>query len=114
MTSISVTGHFQIDDGKFEEFKSVVDKCIQTTIEKDKETTQYEWLENPAKNEVVVLERYKNSDALILHATSVAPYIEKMQTLATASIQVYGEPNEALAEMLSGMGIPVFTQFASI
>jgi hypothetical protein len=81
---------------------------------KDNGTLQYEIYINDDQSECIVVERYKNSDALIEHLTNLGDIGEAI--LATGSVS--GELLEALSEelkaILAGSPVGLFTRFASM
>jgi quinol monooxygenase YgiN len=58
---------FKFHEGKLEEFKRLAARCMEVVRTKDTGTLQYEVYFNNDQSECVVLERYRDSDALIEH-----------------------------------------------
>ena len=54
-------------EGKLEEFKRLAARCMEIARTKDTGTLQYEIYFNDDQSECIVLERYKDSAALIEH-----------------------------------------------
>ena len=70
MSELQGIARFKFDEGKLEEFKRLSAQCMQIVRTKDTGTLQYEIYFNDDQSECIVLERYKNSEALIQHAAN--------------------------------------------
>src|SRR6266545_3208326 len=62
---------FKIHEGKLEEFKRLSAQCMEIVRTKDAGTLQYETYFNDDQSECMVLERYRDSGALIEHAAHI-------------------------------------------
>jgi quinol monooxygenase YgiN len=59
---------FKFHEGKLEEFKRLSAQCMEIVRTKDTGTLQYDIYFNDDQSECIVLERYRDSEALIEHA----------------------------------------------
>ncbi len=84
MSELQGIARFKFDEGKLEEFKRLSAQCMQIVRTKDTGTLQYEIYVNDDQSECIVLERYKDSEALIQHAANVGDLMEAI--LATGSV----------------------------
>ena len=84
MNELQGIARFKFDEGKLEEFKRLSAQCMQIVRTKDTGTLQYEMYFNDDQSECIVLERYKDSEALIQHAANVGDLMEAI--LATGSV----------------------------
>ena len=82
MSELQGIARFKFDDGKLEEFQTLAAQCVEIVRTKDTGTLQYETYFNDDQSECIVLERYKDSEALIQHAANVGDLMEAI--LATA------------------------------
>jgi hypothetical protein len=80
---------------------------------KEPGTLQYDVYFNEDESEAVVLERYRDSEALIEHSANMSEIMEPV--LATGSVEgeLLGEPNAQLSEMLADSPVGVFTPYLS-
>src|SRR6266487_3173188 len=62
---------FKFDEGKLEEFKRLSAPCMEIVRTKDRGTLQYEIYFNDDQSEGIVLERYRDSEALIEHGANL-------------------------------------------
>jgi len=83
---------FKFDDGKLEEFKRLSAQCMEIVRTKDIGTLQYEIYFNDDQSECIVLERYKDSEALIQHAANVGDLMEAILATGSVSGELLGEP----------------------
>jgi hypothetical protein len=83
-------------------------KCCTTTDDRggrtdEPGTLQYEIYFNDDESECIVLERYRDSDALIEHGANVADLMEPILATASVSGELLGAPSAALtAQMVDG------------
>jgi quinol monooxygenase YgiN len=61
-------GRFRFHEGELEEFKRLAAQCMEIVRAKDSGTLQYDIYFNEDQSECIVLERYRDSEALIEHA----------------------------------------------
>ena len=64
---------FTFHADKVEEFKRLSAECLAIVRTKDDGTLQYDTYFNDDESECIVLERFRDSDALILHGQNMAP-----------------------------------------
>ena len=107
---------FRIDDGKLEEFKRLSAQAMEIVKAKDVGTIGYDTYFNEDESECVVLERFTDSQALIVHGKNMAELSEKILSIVTVVHgELLGDPNEELRAKLAGDGPPqLFTPYASM
>jgi quinol monooxygenase YgiN len=109
---------FKIHEGKLEEFKRLSAQAMEIVRTKDTGTLQYDTYFNDDQSECVVLERFRDSEALIEHAANLAALVEAI--LATVSVvhgELLGEPSAELRTKISlaGSEFPhLFTPYMSM
>ena len=70
MSELQGIARFTFHEGKLEEFKRLAARCMAIVRTKDTGTLQYEVYFNNDQSECVVLERYRDSEALIEHVVA--------------------------------------------
>jgi len=105
---------FKFDDGKLEEFKRLSAQCMEIVRTKDIGTLQYEIYFNDDQSECIVLERYKDSEALIQHAANVGDLMEAILATSSVSGELLGEPSADLRAELAGGPVRFFMPFQSM
>jgi quinol monooxygenase YgiN len=86
---------FVFHEGKVEEFKRLSAECMEIVRTRDTGTLQYDIYFNEDQSECIVLERYRDSAALIEHATNVGHLMEAIVATGTVSGEILGEPGAA-------------------
>ena len=107
-------GRFTFHRGKVEEFKRLSAQAIDIARAKDTGTLQYEIYFNDDQSECVVLERYRDSEAVIEHGAHVGQLNEAIFATGSGSSDLLGEPSDQLAAMIAGSGVRLFRPFLSI
>lgn len=97
---------FKIHEGKLEEFKRLSAECMEIARAKDSGTLQYDVYINEEKLEAVVIERYKDSEALIQHLANNSDVAKEIFLTGSISGELLGEPNAELKAMLEGSKEP--------
>jgi quinol monooxygenase YgiN len=105
---------FKFDEGKLEEFKRLSARCIEIVRTKDTGTLQYEIHFNDDQSECIVLERYRDSDALIEHATHLGELAEAILATGSVTSACLGEPSAELRALLAGSAVQLFTPYLSL
>ena len=105
---------FTFHPGMVEEFKRLSAECIEIVRSKDLGTLQYDTYFNDDESQAIVLERFRDSDALILHGQNMAPLMEAIMATGTVSGELLGAPNEQLRTQLAGSPVGVFALYQSL
>jgi quinol monooxygenase YgiN len=107
---------FKFHEGKLEEFKRLSAQAMEIVRTKDTGTLQYDIYFNDDQSECIVLERFRDSEALIEHAAHLGDLSAAI--LATVSVvhgELLGEPSAELRAKLAGSEVPVlFTPYESM
>jgi quinol monooxygenase YgiN len=107
---------FKIHEGKLDEFKRLSAQAMEIVRIKDTGTLQYDTYFDDDQSECVVLERFRDSEALIEHAENLGDLVEAI--LATVSVvhgELLGEPSAELRARLAGSEVPrLFTPYQSM
>ena len=105
---------FTFHAGMVEELKRLSAECIEIVRSKDLGTLQYDTYFNDDESQAIVLERFRDSDALILHGQNMAPLMEAIMATGTVSGELLGAPNEQLRTQLAGSPVGVFALHQSL
>ncbi len=111
MSELQVVARLNIHDGKLEDFKDVARVCLESVVQKDKDTLQYDWFFSEANTSCVVHERYPDSAALLTHVANLGETMGALLAVADITIEIYGTPSEELLQATKGLGIVVYTRF---
>ncbi len=101
-------------EGKLEEFKRLAAQCLEIVRTKDTGTLQYESYFNDDQSECIVLERYRDSEALIEHAAHLGDLTEAILATGSVSGELLGEPSAELRAKMADSEVRLFTPFLSM
>jgi quinol monooxygenase YgiN len=101
-------------DGKLEEFKRLAAQCMQIVRTEDTGTLQYAVYFSDDQSECIVLERYRDSEALIEHAAHLGDLNAAILATGSVSGALLGEPSAELKAMLAGGEVRLFTPYVSM
>jgi quinol monooxygenase YgiN len=105
---------FKFHEGKLEEFKRLSTQCIEIVRAKDTGTLQYDVYFNDDQSECVVLERYRNSEALIEHTAHLGDLAGAILATGSVSGELLGEPSSELRAKLADSVVRLFTPYLSM
>ncbi|MEO8656946.1 MAG: antibiotic biosynthesis monooxygenase [Bryobacteraceae bacterium] len=113
MSEIQVTARLKIHKGKLTEFKRIAEKCMHSVRTKDSGTLQYDWFFSDDQSECVVLERYRDSQAVLEHSVNLGDTLRELLETCSGSGEVFGSPSPDLMEGLKRIGAPVYLPYQS-
>jgi quinol monooxygenase YgiN len=105
---------FTFHPGMVDEFKRLSADCLEIVRSKDVGTLQYDTYFNDDESQAIVLERFRDSEALILHGQNMAPLMHAIMATADVSGELLGNPNEELRAQLAGSPVGQFTLYQSL
>jgi len=105
---------FKFQDGKLDEFKRLATECMEIVRTKDTGTLQYAVYFNEDQSECIVLERYRDSEALIEHAGHLGDLNEAILATGFVSGELLGEPSAELRATMADSEIRLFTPYQSM
>ena len=114
MSELQGIGRFKFHEGELEEFKALAAQCMEIVRTKDSGTLQYDIYFNDDQSECIVLERYRDSEALIEHAAHLGVLGEAIFATGWVSGELLGEPSAELRSMMVGSGVRLFTPYQSM
>ncbi len=114
MDDLHVIAHFKIHEGQLERFMELADTCLGIVKEQDQGTRQYDWCFDADRTECIVLERYRDSDAVLEHIAHVGEALGPLTEIADLKLTVCGAPSAALLEASAGMDVKVYGHYRGI
>jgi len=113
-TELLGVARFKIHKDKLEEFKRLSTEAMEIARTKDTGTLQYEIYINEEKSEAVVIERYKDSVALMEHLANNSHVAKEIFLTGSVEGELLGEPSAELKAMLANAPIGLFAHFLSL
>jgi len=114
MSEIQVIAHFDIPEAQLDAFKAAAAKCMQSVREKDGGTLQYDWHLNADMSGCTVIERYRDSAAVIEHVVNLGELLGEISAIGNLTIDIYGTPSEELVAATAGIDYALHSPFQSI
>jgi quinol monooxygenase YgiN len=105
---------FTFHEGQVEEYKRLSAQAMEIVRAKDTGTLQYDIYFNHDESECVVVERYRDSEALIEHAANLGDLSAAILATGSVSGELLGEPSPELRAMLAGSVVGLFTPYQSM
>jgi len=107
-------GRFKFHEGELEEFKRLSAQLMEIVRNRDTGTLQYEVYFNDDQSECIVLERYRDSEALVEHAGHLGDLGQAILRTGLVSSELLGEPSAEVRAKLVGSEVRLFTPFLSL
>lgn len=114
MSELQGIARFTFHEGKLEEFKRLSGQCMEIVRTKDTGTLQYDIYLNDDESECMVLERYRDSEALIEHAAHLGDLMEAILATGSVTGEFLGEPSAELKAKLADGPVRLFTPYLSM
>ncbi|HTE84238.1 MAG TPA: antibiotic biosynthesis monooxygenase [Dehalococcoidia bacterium] len=114
MSELMGIARFKFHEGKAEEFKRLSAQCMEIVQTQDTGTLQYDTYFNDDESEAVVIERYRDSQALIEHGEHLAAFMEPIIATATVEGELLGDLSPELRAKMTGDEPQLFTLYASM
>jgi quinol monooxygenase YgiN len=95
---------FKFHDGNVDEFKRLSAEALEIVRTKDTGTLQYDVYFNSDESECIVLERFRDSQALIEHEEHLAALMEPILATGSVTGELLGEPSDELRANFSDDG----------
>ena len=114
-TELQAIVRFRFQNGDVEEFKRLSAQCMEIVRAKDTGTLQYDTYFNDDETECIVIERFRDSDALIEHGENLAHLMDAI--IATGSVfgELLGEPSAELrGRFADGGPVQLFTPWMTM
>jgi quinol monooxygenase YgiN len=105
---------FRFREGKLEEFRRLSARAMEIARTRDTGTLQYEIYFNNDQSECIVLERYRDSEALIEHGAHLGELAGAILATGSVTSACLGEPSAKLRALLAGSPVELFTLYLSL
>ena len=116
MSQLQGIVRFTFRDGQVEEFKRLSAVAMDIVRTKEPDTLQYDTYFDADETRAVVLERFRDSQALIDHAANIGPELTEA-IMATAEVvegELLGDLSPELAEQIAGSPVGLLTLYRSL
>ncbi|HEY3723824.1 MAG TPA: antibiotic biosynthesis monooxygenase [Acidimicrobiia bacterium] len=114
MSELQGIARIRFHEGRLDEFKRLSEQCMEIVRAQDTGTLQYEIYFNDDQSECMVLERYRDSQALLEHAAHLGDLSEAVLATGSVTGELLGEPSSELRRNLAGGPVALFTPYLSM
>ncbi len=106
---------FRFHDGDVAEFKRLSEECMAIVLAHDTGTLQYDTFFNADETECIVIERFRDADALIQHGENLAHLMDAIIATGSVSGELLGELSPELRARFAEDGpVQLFTPWATM
>lgn len=102
------------DAASVEAFKRLSAECMAIVRAQDTGTLQYDTYFNADESQAMVIERFRDSAALIEHGQHMAPMMEPILATGTVSGELLGELTPELRALMTGDNPQLFSRYSSM
>lgn len=101
-----------VQPGKMDQFKQLVTEIV-AAVEKEPGTLEYEWSASADQTTIDVVERYRDSKAVVQHVNDFGPFAKRFFAMVKpARFRVFGTPDDAAQKAIAGLKPEYLTTFA--
>ena len=106
---------FRFHEGKLDEFKRLSAECMEIVRSQDPGTLQYDTFFNEDESECIVLERFRDLDALLQHsANSGGDLMEAIVATGDCHGELLGDVPAEVRANLAGGPVQVFLPYTAL
>jgi quinol monooxygenase YgiN len=111
-TELQSIVRFRFHEGQLEEFKRLSAVCLEIVRTKDPGTLQYDTFFNEDHTECIVLERFRDEEALVQHSANIGDELmEQIVATGDCSGELLGDVSVDLQATLAGGPVQVFLPY---
>jgi quinol monooxygenase YgiN len=111
VSELKCVARLRIRDGRLDEFTRLAAKCSDIVRTRDRGTLEYEWYLDSRNSECLVLERYRDSQALLDHFRNLGDAMAALFQTCSASGEICGTPSAELVEHLKDSPVQIYRPF---
>jgi len=104
-----------IPEGKLDEFKRLAAEIIDEVEANEPDTLSYEWFISNDERKCYVIQRYRDSEAVLAHLGNIAHLSGRLHEVAPLTgLTIFGSPSAELREALDRVGPRVFEHWNGV
>jgi quinol monooxygenase YgiN len=104
---------FTFHPGMVEEYKRLSAEAMAIVRTQEPDTLQFDTYFDADETRAVVIERYRDSDALVAHSEHMAPLMEPLMATGDVEGELLGDLSPDLAEKMAGSPVGLLTLYSS-
>ena len=115
MSELIGIARFKFHDGMLDEYKRLSAEAREIVRAKDPGTLQYDVFFNADQSEAIVIERFRDSEALLAHGANMGEISAAVLKTADVTGELLGDPSPEIRERLvDGEQPRLFTPYQSL
>jgi quinol monooxygenase YgiN len=114
MNELLGIARLRIHPGKLDEFKRLQALCLESVRTRDSGTLQYECFFSSDDAECVVVERYRDSEALLEHFANLGETSAALFETCSAAGELCGSPSPELMKAIEGSPVRILSPYLSM
>lgn len=113
--SIRAIAEYAIPEGKLDEFKRMAAEIIDEVRANEPNTLSYEWFLSKDESKCYVVQRYRDSEAVLAHLANIADLSGRLHEVAPLTgVMIFGSPSDELRQALERVGPKVFEHWNGV
>ena len=104
---------FRFHEGTVEEFKRISEQCMEIVRTTEPDTLEYAIYFNADESEALVIERYRDEDALMTHSEHMSPFMDAVIATGDVYGELLGDVSPELRANLDGGPVQHFRSWLS-
>lgn len=114
MSELLGIARFRFHEGRVEEFKRLSTQAMEIVRTRDTGTLQYDIYFDDEQSACIVVERYRDSEALLEHFVHLGDLAAAIIATGSVTGELLGEPSAELRARLAGGVVRLFTPYLSL
>lgn len=110
-TEVLGIARLKFRDGRVDDFKRIAAEVIGRVRAEGGGTLQYDMFLDDDQRECIILERYRDEQALFDHASSLDDVLGQMLATGSISVEILGTPSAEMRARLAGLPLRFFAPF---
>jgi quinol monooxygenase YgiN len=113
--SIRAIAEIAIPEGNLDEFKRIAAEIIDEVEANEPNTLSYEWFLSDDESKCYVVQRYRDSEAILAHLGNIADLSGRLHEVAPLTgLMIFGSPSDELRQALDPVGPKIFEHWNGV
>lgn len=108
MEQLQIAARWTIHQGQVEKFKNLAAECVSIVIKKTPDILQFDLFVNDQLMECIFLEKYPDSNALLMHLQDIGDLFGKLLAVADLKAEIFGNPSPELLNVIASLNTTIY------
>lgn len=115
MLTIRFVVELTVSDNQLNTFKQIAKEMIAIVQQNEPDTLSCKWFYHEGDNKWCLSEKFKNSDAFLIHLEEVSPQLDQLLEISEVSrFEVFGNLAFAAKAAISSFGVKHYTYWSGV